>query len=148
MSKHTPGPWVVGNSISQHLEHGEDMCGFFEQGLPLLSTGSTKTANPRRFQDAYHQHLWLPDGELSYPSFRSIIAMDGTLVVGMYDYEDGGVCTGEADARLIAAAPELLEALKYIVAWSPDGDKWNAERARDMARAAIAKAEGQKGAQR
>ena len=43
-------------------------------------------------------------------------------------------------ARLIAAAPELLAALKYIAEWKPEG--WSAERARDLARAAIAKAEG------
>jgi hypothetical protein len=47
----------------------------------------------------------------------------------------------ETDARLIAAAPELLEALQYIVGWNPDD--WSAETARDRARAAIAKAEGE-----
>lgn len=46
----------------------------------------------------------------------------------------------DANARLIAAAPDLLDALRYIVEWNPDN--WSAERARDLARAAIAKAEG------
>jgi len=46
----------------------------------------------------------------------------------------------EANARLIAAAPDMLEALKYIVAWKPKD--WNPETARDMATAAISKAEG------
>jgi hypothetical protein len=34
----------------------------------------------------------------------------------------------------------MLEALKYIVAWKPKD--WNPETARDMATAAISKAEG------
>lgn len=50
---------------------------------------------------------------------------------------------GMADARLIASAPELLEALKAIVALD-DGtpDLWHFEKEFDAARAAIAKAEG------
>jgi len=35
---------------------------------------------------------------------------------------------------------QLLEALKYIMNWTPD--KWNPETARDLARAAIAAVEG------
>lgn len=50
--------------------------------------------------------------------------------------------TGMADARLIAAAPELLEALKEIIA-AADGDGWNQlDASFATARAAIAKAEG------
>lgn len=48
--------------------------------------------------------------------------------------------TMDADARLIAAAPELLEALQKIVAES-DADEWNGV-STSKARAAIAKAEG------
>ena len=48
--------------------------------------------------------------------------------------------TGMADARLIAAAPELLEALKEIIA-AADGDGWNQlDASFATARAAIAKA--------
>lgn len=50
----------------------------------------------------------------------------------------------ESDARLIAAAPELLAALKAIVALD-DGDKpdlWHFEAEFEAASAAIAKAEG------
>ena len=46
------------------------------------------------------------------------------------------------ESRLVASAPDLLAALEYIVAWSPDAEKWNAETARDKAAAAIAKAKG------
>ena len=50
----------------------------------------------------------------------------------------------EANARLIAAAPELLEALKEIIA-AADGDGWNQlDASFATARAAIAKAEGEK----
>jgi hypothetical protein len=48
----------------------------------------------------------------------------------------------EADAKLIAAAPDLLEALKKLCDMADDGDVacWVAEW--DKARAAIAKAKG------
>jgi hypothetical protein len=58
-------------------------------------------------------------------------------LVGSYAAEPG------PDARLIAAAPDLLAALEYILDWSPDGSKWSGETARDMGRAAIAKARGE-----
>lgn len=53
-----------------------------------------------------------------------------------------------ANARLIAAAPELLEWLKWAMDWERLGQRWNlasdTERAMiNGARAAIAKAEGQ-----
>jgi len=66
---------------------------------------------------------------------------------GYGDGPDGYVCktrgTSEADANLIAAAPDLLDALKLITAM--DGDQparsdWDMVR---IARAAIAKATGE-----
>ncbi len=47
-----------------------------------------------------------------------------------------------ADARLIAAAPDMLEALKLAAEINPYGSVENAA-ARDAARAAIAKARGE-----
>jgi hypothetical protein len=47
----------------------------------------------------------------------------------------------QANAHLIAAAPDMAEALAYIVAWN--GTDWNPDKARDMARAALAKARGE-----
>ena len=47
----------------------------------------------------------------------------------------------DADARLIAAAQLMLEALEYIVHWKPSG--WEPEKARDLACAAIAQAKGE-----
>jgi hypothetical protein len=43
-------------------------------------------------------------------------------------------------ADILAAAPELLAALEYIVEWK---DGFDPEKARDLARAAIRKARGQ-----
>lgn len=50
-----------------------------------------------------------------------------------------GPGTPEANARLIAAAPELLELAKFMVL---NIGGYDPEKARDMARAAIAKATG------
>jgi hypothetical protein len=50
-------------------------------------------------------------------------------------------CESEADARLIAAAPELLRALKQMIAWE-DGERTEID-AMVNARAIVAKAEGQ-----
>ncbi len=54
------------------------------------------------------------------------------------------VYDGEANARLIAAAPELLEACKALVGSDHDGKSFTsrAALATRLARAAIAKAEG------
>ncbi|HDS1140228.1 TPA: hypothetical protein QDZ75_004306 [Stenotrophomonas maltophilia] len=52
----------------------------------------------------------------------------------------------EANARLIAAAPELLEALKDLIGWVPGGVHFHTDapqRAVERASAAIAKATGE-----
>lgn len=82
----------------------------------------------------FHKHKWI---ERDAESWRTVYANDGTLIIGSYNYEMGGVCTNEADARLIAAAPDLLAALKGVVAIA--GRKTVEF---DKARAAIRKAEG------
>lgn len=48
----------------------------------------------------------------------------------------------DADARLISAAPDMLEALQAIVALSQDQGRANLPMCANMARAAIAKATG------
>lgn len=73
---------------------------------------------------------------------------DGKLSIEVYgDYfiaqVDEGVCQ-EANARLIAAAPELLEALKKLASIDFGSHGWDefAENAAREARSAIAKATG------
>ena len=69
----------------------------------------------------------------------SVVSIDGLHVCDVNGYG----ATDErkqADARLISAAPDLLAALEYIMAWDSD---WTVEQARTMARAAILKAKGE-----
>ena len=56
----------------------------------------------------WHRHISSSD------DWRSVYGADGTQIVGMYDYEEGGICTSQADAHLIAAAPEMYEALEMV----------------------------------
>ena len=48
-----------------------------------------------------------------------------------------------ADARLIAAAPDLLEALKTLLGDTEDSDYMSRKERENMARAAIAKVTGE-----
>ncbi len=74
----------------------------------------------------------------------------GTLELGLHDYcvetSDGNISVAdlisfEADARLIAAAPDLLEALEaMITAYGAVGIKENPNSAIYKARSAVAKA--------
>jgi len=67
-----------------------------------------------------------------------IFAKDGTEIVGCDEYY---IFNSEADARLIAAAPDLLEALAEYVNADPVDEELNGRKR--MARAAIAKATGE-----
>lgn len=72
---------------------------------------------------------------------------DGNWLATVYDDDDPFAGRPEADAHLIAAAPELLEALKAIQlqalqsSVNSAANEWGRE-ALDLANAAIAKAEG------
>lgn len=64
-------------------------------------------------------------------------------------YGNDGECVaevvhGEVDARLIAAAPEMLEALKDLLIWANIKDGSPSQHIRDRAKEAIAKATNQK----
>jgi hypothetical protein len=82
---------------------------------------------------------WLMEPYLDKPGEYEI-APAGADGLPDWSREVALTCSSDADARLIAAAPELLAALRDLVAMSgcsEEGvDIW------DAARAAIAKAEG------
>ena len=116
-TKHTPGPWVVEKAESS-------------------STGSVHYAVKTDYKPA--EHPWSP---------RFITFMCGGLGDflrhrPMNDYRDDPQI--EADVNLIAAAPELLEALKaakeFIENLQAPDPEW--DRVLDVCVAAIAKAEG------
>lgn len=67
-----------------------------------------------------------------------IDAASGVAVVWYGDNKHDGICN-EADAHLIAAAPDLLEALSLFVT---DVQPWTDTERKNIARAAIAKATG------
>jgi len=66
-----------------------------------------------------------------------VISGNGEYIAGVQD----GI-NDIADAQLIAAAPELLEALKQLVSAHNSGDWRNIGTAKNYAKQAIAKAEG------
>ena len=132
MSAHTPGPWRVVFRESAHrkdspycLEH----CGNGE--VPVRIYHEETTAD------------W-PEPEMHVMEFTNIVddivAADGTHVVCLgHDYNDAGTVSAE-DAILIAAAPELLYALKQLA--SPVYQQGRDVDIEEQAQAAIAKAEG------
>lgn len=79
--------------------------------------------------------------ELEIITSAYVTACDGTHIA---DVHHGSTATakaeGSANARLIAAAPELLEALEFVIRGVPD--TWEGVQ---KARAAIAKATGGEG---
>ena len=102
MSKHTPGPWSVGNT--RHYEHSGGVDGV---------------------EVAVH-----------YGPKESL----GNCIAHCFGH--GAAGDAEADARLIAAAPDLLAALKTVVANAPDPYCAITRYIDAQCRAAIAKAEG------
>lgn len=82
---------------------------------------------------------WVWDPGYCYHNLR---APDRVDVLEVIHYDDGIRAVKPADAALIAAAPDLLEALKTIADESSE-DPWHSSAAylRKVARAAIAKAE-------
>ena len=68
-----------------------------------------------------------------------IIAADGSHVVcAGHDYDEFGLIPSRDDARLIAAAPDLLEACRRALR---DATEWDGDMS-EVLEAAIAKAEG------
>jgi hypothetical protein len=111
-TKHTPGPWIGKN------EHGK--------------------YNP--------DHAWIADDENKLSSESAAIWAGGKVIALVVHSSNRFTAESDpsidANARLIAAAPDLLEALKKLCDMADDGDVacWVAEW--DKARAAITKATG------
>jgi hypothetical protein len=112
VSKHTPGPWVIGSLHGQHLPaSGGDKCALCDKEWPLVKV-SEEAINVPKWSATTHWHL-REDTEY----FRSIVSAGGEQIVGQFDYDDGGVCTTRADARLIAAAPDGLAIAERMYLW-------------------------------
>ena len=109
MNKHTPGPWNT-TLRAAPVEDGND------DELEIAISGSN------------------PDQRTIAATFKT----DGFTVDG-YEMEGCSLEEAQANARLIAAAPDLLEALKQFLAW---GEGKDCEYPFQQARAAISKALG------
>ena len=106
--KHTPGPWHYGHSAHNHLDHlaGKAPDPWFFVGCP---------------EDAYTPDLSV-----------AIITYSGELYGEEVVEKERALA--EANARLIAAAPDLLEAckeaheaLKDIINAADNGEPYNAQ---------------------
>lgn len=115
---HTPGPWRVRRIVDRAKD------------LSYCDVHFGIAAGSEEWRDnAGH---WHPDD--------SKFAVDEIEVVALgydrdYGYPEGGI-RNEADARLIAAAPDLLSACKALIDEGPSND------VKRLVEAAIAKAEG------
>lgn len=116
--KHTPGPWRM-------FAPGDDSRGWsldYDQDGDASQNGGS--------------------------SAHMILAADATPVaIAMVPYPFAADDILDANARLIAAAPELLQALEYAISWIEDLSRKNAthqmlDSKLDELRAVIAKAEG------
>ena len=95
-----------------------------------------------RMVDSQEWHIDAPNGDPTVGHIK----WTGLAVYGCDDYRQAGSEVSEANARLIASAPELLEAAQQVVArW--DTPNWKDARHTgefiNLLRAAIAKATGE-----
>jgi hypothetical protein len=124
MSKHTPGPW--------HYEPGD-------VGDDSVGIGPTA---PYIYADPENDGNVVPICTMDTPARPT-----GQPPRDEYDECIESIGDERANARLIAAAPEMYEALQWLLKHDPDGDGGMPDYKElrhicDAARAAIAKAEG------
>ena len=82
-----------------------------------------------------NNRIWGTENEIAL--IRTQAALNDSPDAGKRANEES-----QSNGNLIAAAPELLESLKAIVALSQDQGRMNLPECAGMAKAAIAKAEG------
>lgn len=108
MSKHTPGPWTIRETIAEPYIHG---------------------------------NYWVVDVDLG-PQRKEASWPDATATVSPCLGLEGQPISREiveANARLIAAAPDLLAACEK---WLSGETTWSTTQAYEMAARAVAKAKG------
>jgi hypothetical protein len=130
MSKHTPGPWrweVNMNSKTIQLCGGKPQ---YDLTIMDFSRWGMNGARPRVLD--YADHMLLREAE----DYRVIIP-------GREHHASWFQGIDHPDMNLIAAAPDLLEALKAMVDAYAPGFHTTGDTAYNLARDAIAKAEGQ-----
>lgn len=114
--------------------------------LPTLADGEKDGCGPSAREDVMTDPTKPAHTPGPWTSAESPMSFNGNLWFVSTDGPYGKVAetTNAADARLIAAAPELLAALKRIIDGEGVDELWLAENpgAVDTAHAAIMKAEG------
>ena len=99
------------------------------------------TPGPWTYQrlQPYMKGCSIGTGDLAIPTAGTLIATAWNTTKGLSGPQDAET---EANARLVAAAPELLEAAKVAHRWLSSGLRKH-EAIRELLRAAIAKATGE-----
>ncbi|MCZ7856039.1 hypothetical protein O9X81_05385 [Agrobacterium salinitolerans] len=135
--KHTPGPWKwFGNASSNHVYLATTHSG--RRYVMDFVRWGMRGAQPR-FQPAKGGMIDAKDLLQFEVGDRDIVGIDAAKKDGsVYRYDVRGINC--ADARLIAAAPDLLEAL-HLVGMSA-GWQYLTMETRAVIEAAIARAEG------
>ena len=123
-AKHTPGPWVAIFPEHRQKHEGSD--------ITMYEVMTEKTRKQLREEGLDH-----------YDRRHEDVA--NVSIVSHHFWRDMNDDEAKANARLISAAPELLEALQHYLSQDEIAEGYGGGvggSARDQARAAIAKATG------
>lgn len=141
MSKHTAGPWFIWSELAMRREGMEpDEIAhelLFEDEFQIYAGYPVECT--RGILRGHSAHVCDIDAD-SFPFDGDSFPFDED---DDYDYEETQKATALANARLIAAAPELLAALKSVKAWDVENLALDIPlQIRIQMQAAIDKAEG------
>jgi hypothetical protein len=131
------------DELLEHLEAEKSVCREGVRRIAELTTLSQWPAppSPKQQESKHTPENWTPLAPKPYCEAWRIFA-DSKLVAMVVNSDSEGAEI-EANARLIAAAPELLEALKRMLRWAEaDQVNYTGDHPVAVARAAIAKATG------